>query len=103
MAMVGGLDLHRRQITFDAVEVESGEEWRGWAHVRSSGGSGACPANAAAYLLVDGGSAVPGPPSRAVLAQSAAFAGATRPGPAVRAPVREPSRSGRRSHMGDPS
>ena len=29
MAMVGGLDLHRRQITFDAVEVESGEEWRG--------------------------------------------------------------------------
>lgn len=29
MAMVCGLDLHRRQITFDAVEVESGEEWRG--------------------------------------------------------------------------
>ena len=29
MAMVGGLDLHRRQITFDGVEVESGEEWRG--------------------------------------------------------------------------
>src|SRR6058998_1885802 len=29
MGMVGGLDLHRRQITFDVVEVESGEEWRG--------------------------------------------------------------------------
>jgi transposase len=29
MAMVCGLDLHRRQITFDAVDVESGEEWRG--------------------------------------------------------------------------
>ena len=29
MAMVCGLDLHRRQITFDALEVESGEEWRG--------------------------------------------------------------------------
>src|SRR5919106_114540 len=29
MAMVCGLDLHRRQITFDALEVVSGEEWRG--------------------------------------------------------------------------
>src|SRR5215207_4405763 len=29
MAMVCGLDLHRRQITFDGLEVESGEEWRG--------------------------------------------------------------------------
>jgi hypothetical protein len=29
MAMVCGLDLHRRQITFDALEVGSGEEWRG--------------------------------------------------------------------------
>jgi len=29
MTMVCGLDLHRRQITFDAVEVESGEAWRG--------------------------------------------------------------------------
>jgi transposase len=29
MVMVGGLDLHRRQITFDVVDVESGEEWRG--------------------------------------------------------------------------
>jgi transposase len=29
MAMVCGLDLHRRQITFDALEVDSGEEWRG--------------------------------------------------------------------------
>jgi transposase len=29
MAMVGGLDLHRAQITFDVVEVDSGEVWRG--------------------------------------------------------------------------
>src|SRR5918994_7286187 len=29
MAMVCGLDLHRRQITFDTVDVGSGEEWRG--------------------------------------------------------------------------
>jgi hypothetical protein len=29
MAMVCGLDLHRRQITFDAIEIDSGEEWRG--------------------------------------------------------------------------
>ncbi len=29
MSMVCGLDLHRRQITFDALEVESGEVWRG--------------------------------------------------------------------------
>jgi transposase len=29
MAMVCGLDLRRRQITFDAVEVDSGVEWRG--------------------------------------------------------------------------
>jgi hypothetical protein len=29
MAMVCGLDLHRRQITFDTLEVGSGEEWRG--------------------------------------------------------------------------
>jgi transposase len=29
MVMVGGLDLHRRQITFDVLEIESGEEWRG--------------------------------------------------------------------------
>jgi transposase len=27
--MVGGLDLHRRQITFEIVELESGEIWRG--------------------------------------------------------------------------
>jgi transposase len=27
--MLGGLDLHRRQITFDIVESESGEVWRG--------------------------------------------------------------------------
>jgi transposase len=29
MSMVCGLDLHRQQITFDALEVESGEVWRG--------------------------------------------------------------------------
>ena len=29
MTMVCGLDLHRRQITFDALEVETGEVWRG--------------------------------------------------------------------------
>jgi transposase len=29
MAMVCGLDLHRRQITFDALETVSGEEWKG--------------------------------------------------------------------------
>jgi hypothetical protein len=30
MAMVCGLDLHRRQITFDTLKTDSGEEWRGW-------------------------------------------------------------------------
>ena len=29
MSMVCGLDLHRGQITFDALEVGSGEVWRG--------------------------------------------------------------------------
>src|SRR3954451_20958979 len=29
MSIVCGLDLHRQQITFDAVETESGEVWRG--------------------------------------------------------------------------
>lgn len=29
MAMVGGLDLHRQQITFDVADVESGDVWRG--------------------------------------------------------------------------
>jgi transposase len=29
MSMVGGLDLHRGQITFDVVTVETGEIWRG--------------------------------------------------------------------------
>ncbi len=29
MSMVCGLDLHRDQITFDALVVESGESWRG--------------------------------------------------------------------------
>ena len=29
MGIVCGIDLHRRQITFDAVELESGQRWRG--------------------------------------------------------------------------
>ncbi len=29
MSMVCGLDLHRQQITFDALTLESGEVWRG--------------------------------------------------------------------------
>src|SRR3954453_3888131 len=29
MTMVCGLDLHRQQITFDAMDTESGEVWRG--------------------------------------------------------------------------
>jgi transposase len=29
MSMVGGLDLHRQQITFDVLDVESGEVWKG--------------------------------------------------------------------------
>lgn len=29
MSMVGGLDLHRGQITFDVVTIETGELWRG--------------------------------------------------------------------------
>ena len=29
MSMVCGLDLHRQQITFDALVLESGESWRG--------------------------------------------------------------------------
>ena len=29
MSMVCGLDLHRGQITFDALQLDSGEVWRG--------------------------------------------------------------------------
>ena len=29
MSMVCGLDLHRGQITFDVLEEQSGEVWRG--------------------------------------------------------------------------
>ena len=29
MSMVCGLDLHRGQITFDTLEVETGDVWRG--------------------------------------------------------------------------
>jgi transposase len=29
MSMVCGLDLHRRQITFDVLDVETGDSWRG--------------------------------------------------------------------------
>ena len=37
MNMVGGLDLHRRQITYDVLDVDSGEIWRGrlWQPDRS--------------------------------------------------------------------
>ena len=37
MSMVGGLDLHRGQITFDVVEADTGEVWRGriWQPDRS--------------------------------------------------------------------
>ncbi|MBV8985863.1 MAG: IS110 family transposase [Acidimicrobiia bacterium] len=37
MSMVCGLDLHRGQITFDALEIETGEVWRGrlWAPDRT--------------------------------------------------------------------
>jgi transposase len=37
MSMVGGLDLHRAQITFDALVLETGESWRGrlWSPDRS--------------------------------------------------------------------
>ena len=40
MAMVCGLDLHRRQITFDALEVDSGKEWRGVSGSPIGTGSG---------------------------------------------------------------
>ena len=39
MGMVGGLDLHRRQITFDVVELESGDEWRVGCGSRTAIGS----------------------------------------------------------------
>jgi len=29
MAILGGLDIHRRQITFDVVDTETGESSRG--------------------------------------------------------------------------
>ena len=29
MSMAGGLDLNRRQITYDVVDIEIGESWRG--------------------------------------------------------------------------
>ena len=41
MPIVGGLDIHRKQITFDYLDTESGEVKRGqiapadWAHLRS--------------------------------------------------------------------
>jgi len=39
MSIVGGLDIHRKQITFDYVELETGRFERG---SDLSGGSGAC-------------------------------------------------------------
>ena len=37
MSMVCGLDLHRGQITFDVLEVETDQTWRGriWAPDRA--------------------------------------------------------------------
>ena len=29
MSIVGGLDIHRQQITFDVVDTVTGEAWRG--------------------------------------------------------------------------
>jgi transposase len=29
MSIVGGLDIHRSQVTFDVVDIEAGEAWRG--------------------------------------------------------------------------
>jgi hypothetical protein len=40
MSMVCGLDLHRGQITFDALMVESGESWRAGCGSRIGNGSG---------------------------------------------------------------
>ena len=45
MAMVCGLDLHRRQITFDALEANSGQEC--WAGSGSPTGSGSAAGFAA--------------------------------------------------------
>ena len=39
MSMVCGLDLHREQITFDALDVESGEMWRAGCGSRIASGS----------------------------------------------------------------
>ena len=39
MSMVCGLDLHRQQITFDAMETESGEVWRGRCGSPTASGS----------------------------------------------------------------
>jgi hypothetical protein len=40
--MVFGLDLHRQQITFDGLDVESGEVWKGrvWRPDRERSGDG---------------------------------------------------------------
>ena len=36
MSMVCGLDVHRGQITFDALVLESGESWRGRSYTSDS-------------------------------------------------------------------
>ena len=41
MTMVCGLDLHRRQITFDALQVESGQVWPVGCGSPTGSGSGA--------------------------------------------------------------
>jgi hypothetical protein len=42
MSMTCGLDLHRGQITFDTLEIETGEGWRGriWQPDRARFGGG---------------------------------------------------------------
>ena len=41
MNMVGGLDLHRRQITYDVLDVDSGEICEDASGSRTGRGSGA--------------------------------------------------------------
>jgi hypothetical protein len=40
MAIIGGLDIHRKQITFDCLDTETGELRRGRIGPGGSGASG---------------------------------------------------------------
>src|ERR671910_622388 len=75
MSMVCGLDLHRQQITFDALETESGEVWRG-------GGGGAPPPQVPPRLCPGGGPPARGGPG-GVAGASAALQVAGRSTPRV--------------------